>query len=109
MKQSQHHSRLLLIGLIGLTALIACQKPDEPVPTPIVPDSTPDAFSFANKTGVAVTGTEDIESEAITTLAVSDVDSGEAVFQTPATLAGTYGTFTFNTTRSEERRVGKEC
>ncbi|WP_172203783.1 S-layer family protein, partial [Niveibacterium sp. COAC-50] len=31
-------------------------------------------------------------------LAVSDVDSGEAVFQTPATLAGTYGTFTFNTT-----------
>ncbi|WP_374515711.1 VCBS domain-containing protein, partial [Niveibacterium sp.] len=31
-------------------------------------------------------------------LAVTDVDSGEAVFQTPATLAGTYGTFTFNTT-----------
>ncbi|WP_345478759.1 VCBS domain-containing protein, partial [Niveibacterium umoris] len=31
-------------------------------------------------------------------LAVTDVDSGEAVFQTPAALAGTYGTFTFNTT-----------
>ncbi|QSI78358.1 VCBS domain-containing protein [Niveibacterium microcysteis] len=31
-------------------------------------------------------------------LAVTDVDSGEAVFATPATLAGTYGTFTFNTT-----------
>ena len=64
MKQTHHHSRLLLIGLIGLTALIACQKPDEPAP--IIPDSTPDAFSFANKTGVAVTGTEDIESEPVT-------------------------------------------
>ncbi|WP_207064559.1 VCBS domain-containing protein, partial [Niveibacterium umoris] len=31
-------------------------------------------------------------------LAVTDVDAGEAVFATPATLAGTYGTFTFNTT-----------
>jgi VCBS repeat-containing protein len=30
-------------------------------------------------------------------LAVSDVDAGQAVFQTPTTLAGTYGTFTFNT------------
>ncbi|TSJ90945.1 retention module-containing protein [Chitinimonas sp. BJB300] len=29
-------------------------------------------------------------------LAVSDVDNGEAVFQTPTSLAGTYGTFTFN-------------
>ncbi|MBX3622876.1 MAG: VCBS domain-containing protein [Rhizobacter sp.] len=31
------------------------------------------------------------------TLAVSDVDAGQAGFQTPASLAGTYGTFTFNT------------
>ncbi|WP_172205241.1 retention module-containing protein, partial [Niveibacterium sp. COAC-50] len=31
-------------------------------------------------------------------LAVIDVDAGQAVFATPATLAGTYGTFTFNTT-----------
>ncbi|XUM24916.1 beta strand repeat-containing protein [Bradyrhizobium oligotrophicum S58] len=30
------------------------------------------------------------------TLTVTDVDSGEAQFQTPASLAGTYGTFTFN-------------
>ncbi|NPV19541.1 beta strand repeat-containing protein [Bradyrhizobium aeschynomenes] len=30
------------------------------------------------------------------TLTVSDVDSGENQFQTPASLAGTYGTFTFN-------------
>ncbi|MGY3451765.1 T1SS-143 repeat domain-containing protein [Bradyrhizobium sp. USDA 4353] len=30
------------------------------------------------------------------TLKVTDVDSGEAVFQTPASLAGTYGNFTFN-------------
>jgi hypothetical protein len=61
MKQPHHHSRLLLIGLIGLTALIACQKPDE-----IVLDSTPDTFSFANKTGVTITGTDDIESESVT-------------------------------------------
>ncbi|EHP31401.1 outer membrane adhesin-like protein [Sulfurimonas gotlandica GD1] len=32
------------------------------------------------------------------TLSVADVDAGEEVFQTPASLAGTYGTFTFNTT-----------
>src|SRR5438132_8956976 len=31
------------------------------------------------------------------TLTVNDVDAGEAVFQTPASLAGTYGTFAFNT------------
>src|SRR5207237_231840 len=30
------------------------------------------------------------------TLTVSDVDAGEAVFQTPASLTGTYGTFAFN-------------
>ncbi|MDD5052924.1 MAG: VCBS domain-containing protein, partial [Sulfuricurvum sp.] len=32
------------------------------------------------------------------TLSVNDVDVGQAVFQTPATLNGTYGTFIFNTT-----------
>ena len=31
-------------------------------------------------------------------LDVSDVDSGEALFQTPGSLAGTYGDFTFNAT-----------
>src|SRR5207302_1550122 len=31
-------------------------------------------------------------------LTVHDVDSGEAHFQTPASLAGTYGTYTFNPT-----------
>src|SRR5438477_573423 len=60
------------------------------------------------------------------TLTVSDVDTGENHFQTPlaASLAGTYGSFTFNpltgawdytlnnaaanVQRSEERRVGKD-
>jgi choice-of-anchor C domain-containing protein len=32
------------------------------------------------------------------TLAVSDADSGESQFQTPASLAGTYGTFAFDAT-----------
>ncbi|MBW8828514.1 MAG: VCBS domain-containing protein, partial [Burkholderiales bacterium] len=32
------------------------------------------------------------------TLTVHDVDAGQSVFQTPASLNGTYGTFTFNTT-----------
>src|SRR5207302_4302934 len=40
-------------------------------------------------------------------LTVHDVDSGQAHFQTPASLAGTYGTYSFNP-RSEERRLGKE-
>src|SRR5205823_14642881 len=31
-------------------------------------------------------------------LTVHDVDTGEDHFATPASLAGTYGTFTFNTT-----------
>src|SRR5207248_4674851 len=30
------------------------------------------------------------------TLTLSDVDAGQAAFQTPASLTGTYGTFTFN-------------
>ncbi|MFS2155213.1 VCBS domain-containing protein [Rhizobium sp. Rhizsp42] len=42
------------------------------------------------------------EDGAITTvgdvLTVKDVDHGEAHFQTPSSLSGTYGTFTFNTT-----------
>src|SRR5438045_1200415 len=32
------------------------------------------------------------------TLTVTDVDAGQAFFATPPSLAGTYGTFTFNTT-----------
>src|SRR5439155_23743899 len=32
------------------------------------------------------------------TLTVHDVDSGENHFQTPASLAGSYGTYTFNPT-----------
>src|SRR2546421_627472 len=32
------------------------------------------------------------------TLTVHDVDTGEDHFQTPASLAGTYGTYTFNPT-----------
>src|SRR5207253_1789453 len=32
------------------------------------------------------------------TLTVHDVDSGENHFQTPASLAGTYGSYTFNPT-----------
>ncbi|WP_315831151.1 VCBS domain-containing protein [Bradyrhizobium prioriisuperbiae] len=35
------------------------------------------------------------------TLTVSDVDTGEAHFQTPASLGGTYGTFTFNATTGQ--------
>src|SRR6185369_7234025 len=31
------------------------------------------------------------------TLTITDVDAGQAVFATPASLNGTYGTFTFNT------------
>ncbi len=31
-------------------------------------------------------------------LSVSDLDTGQNIFQSPATLAGTYGTFTFNAT-----------
>jgi hypothetical protein len=55
MKQTHHLSRLLLVGSIG-AALVACQAPD----------STPDAFSFADKTGLSITETGNIESEPVT-------------------------------------------
>ncbi|WP_210241866.1 VCBS domain-containing protein [Bradyrhizobium elkanii] len=42
--------------------------------------------------------TEDGTLTAGNTLTVNDVDSGENHFQTPGSLAGTYGTFTFNAT-----------
>ncbi|MGV0984163.1 MAG: Ig-like domain-containing protein [Limnohabitans sp.] len=53
----------------------------------------------ATITGQAV---GDLTEDATTTVAsgkltVADVDTGEAVFQTPTTLAGTYGTYTLNT------------
>jgi subtilisin-like proprotein convertase family protein len=56
MKQTHHLSRLLLIGSIGLAALVACQAPD----------STPDAFSFEAKTGLSITESGNIESDAAT-------------------------------------------
>ncbi|MGY4169096.1 beta strand repeat-containing protein [Bradyrhizobium sp. USDA 4529] len=42
--------------------------------------------------------TEDGTLTAGNTLTVNDVDSGQNHFQTPGSLAGTYGTFTFNAT-----------
>ena len=56
MKQIHHLSRFLLIGSIGLAALVACQAPD----------STPDAFSFAGKTGLSITETGLVESDTAT-------------------------------------------
>ncbi|WP_315754110.1 MULTISPECIES: VCBS domain-containing protein [unclassified Bradyrhizobium] len=53
-----------------------------------------DAASIAGAASGAVK--EDGTLTAGGTLTVTDVDSGEAQFQTPASLAGTYGTFTFN-------------
>ncbi|WP_233260963.1 S-layer family protein [Limnohabitans sp. WS1] len=66
---------------------------------------------------VTITGTNDVavisgpatgeltEDSATTvasgTLTVTDVDTGEAAFATPTTLAGTYGNFTFNTATGE--------
>ena len=44
------------------------------------------------------TVTENGTSTAGNTLTVTDVDTGENRFQTPASLSGTYGTFTFNAT-----------
>ncbi|WP_245264354.1 VCBS domain-containing protein [Mesorhizobium sp. LNHC232B00] len=49
----------------------------------------------ASATGSA---TEDVTLTAGSTLTVNDVDSGQNHFQTPGSLAGTYGTFTFNAT-----------
>ncbi|BAM90588.1 putative outer membrane adhesin like protein, multiple VCBS domains [Bradyrhizobium oligotrophicum S58] len=53
-----------------------------------------DAASIAGP--AAGTVKEDGTLTAAGTLTVTDVDTGEAQFQTPASLAGTYGTFTFN-------------
>ncbi|WP_316202812.1 MULTISPECIES: VCBS domain-containing protein [unclassified Bradyrhizobium] len=53
-----------------------------------------DAASIAGMASGAVK--EDGTLTAGGTLTVTDVDSGEAQFQAPASLAGTYGTFTFN-------------
>jgi subtilisin-like proprotein convertase family protein len=63
MKQLSQHSRLLLISSIGLASLVACQTAD----------STPDAFSFASKTGVSITETGNIESEPVNITGMSTV------------------------------------
>jgi Proprotein convertase P-domain len=65
MKQLHQHSRLLLIGSIGLVSLAACQTTD----------STPDAFSFASKTGVSITETGSVESESVTITGMSTAAS----------------------------------
>jgi Proprotein convertase P-domain len=74
MKLLHQHSRLLLIGGIGLATLVACQTPD----------STPDAFSFASKTGVSITQTGSIESESVTITGMSTAAS-------ISVTGGTYG------------------
>ncbi len=52
---------------------------------------------LATITGVASgTTTEDALAAISGDLNVADVDAGEAAFQTPANLSGTYGNFTFN-------------
>ncbi|WP_439596733.1 VCBS domain-containing protein, partial [Falsiroseomonas sp.] len=47
---------------------------------------------------VSGTLTEDSSDTISGDLDIADVDAGEAVFRTPASLAGTYGTFAFNAT-----------
>ena len=93
MKQTHLHSRFLLIGLIGLTALVGCPKTEEPIL-----DSTPETFSFANKTDVTITGTGDIESETVTirginTAATISVKNGKYGIDTAACTAAA-GTIT---------------
>jgi subtilisin-like proprotein convertase family protein len=56
MKRPSNLSRLLVIGGISITALVACPGAD----------TTPDAFSFVNKTGLSITETGNIESDPIT-------------------------------------------
>ncbi|MDZ7904476.1 MAG: VCBS domain-containing protein [Cypionkella sp.] len=52
---------------------------------------------LATITGLAAgTTTEDALAAITGSLSVTDVDAGEAAFQSPANLVGTYGTFTFN-------------
>jgi hypothetical protein len=65
MKQLNQNSRLLLIGSIGLVSLAACQTTD----------STPDAFSFASKTGTSITETGSVESESVTITGMSTAAS----------------------------------
>ena len=47
-------------------------------------------------TGTGALTEDDPTTQVSGTLFVNDADSGEAVFQTPADLSGTYGAFTFN-------------
>ena len=57
--------------------------------------SNDNAFITGTSTGAI---TEDaVSNTAGSTLTVADVDTGQAVFQTPSSLLGTYGTYTFNT------------
>ena len=73
MKQTHHLSRLLLIGSIGLSALVACQAPD----------STPDAFRFADKTDLSITETGNVESDTVTIAGMT----------TPASISVTGGKY----------------
>jgi VCBS repeat-containing protein len=60
---------------------------------------TNDAATISGDTTGAVT--EDGTTSTAGTLTVQDVDRGENHFRTPATLAGNYGSFTFNMTTGE--------
>ncbi len=59
----------------------------------ITVDGTPDTAVI--EAGGVANGTAG-DPDATGKLTVTDVDAGEAVFQTPASLDGTYGTFTFS-------------
>ncbi|NML93161.1 VCBS domain-containing protein [Novosphingobium olei] len=54
--------------------------------------------AVTNDRAVTETGVAAGDANASGKLLVTDVDDGQAAFQTPASLAGTYGTYTFNAT-----------
>ncbi|HJE24710.1 MAG TPA: VCBS domain-containing protein [Methylorubrum populi] len=67
----------------------------------ITVNGTNDTATITGSKSGAVTEDGTLPQTASGQLTVADADHGEAVFATPASLAGTYGSFSFNTTTGE--------
>ncbi|MFI0403297.1 MAG: VCBS domain-containing protein, partial [Cyanobium sp.] len=80
-------------GSLSDTAVLAITITGANDNATITVNGTPDtAVTEAGGDANAISGDPSASGD----LDVSDVDSGQALFQTPASLAGTYGDFTFN-------------
>jgi VCBS repeat-containing protein len=88
------HDTLSVTSLDGTATQVIDVTVNGSNDTPTIGGTSTGTVAEAGGINNAIAGTP----SASGTLTIADVDAGQSSFQTPSSLAGTYGTFTFNAT-----------